>query len=81
MEELLTAKRTRRGDRNATLSEQLRCAIEESGLSIHRIARETAVDVAALSRFVRGQRSLTLTTADHLATYLGLRLISDKPRK
>ena len=59
-----------------TISEQLRTAIVDSGLSLQHVARESGVNVAALSRFVRSERSMTLESADRLAEYLSLDLQS-----
>ena len=72
------ARRTKRTARTLTLSEQLRAAIAESGQSLQQLAQESGVDVAALSRFVRGERTLTMTTADRLAAYLKLQVTSAK---
>jgi transcriptional regulator with XRE-family HTH domain len=56
------------------LADQLRQAITGCGLSLNQLARATGVHVAQLSRFVRKERSLQLTAAAKLCTYLGLRL-------
>ncbi len=58
----------------ATLSDQLRAAIRGSGLSLYKLAKRTRVDHGQLSRFLRGERSITLETADRIAEELGLRL-------
>ena len=65
---------TRRKKRNqsGTLSGQLRAAILESGVSLQQLARDTGVDVGSVSRFVRAERTLTLDSADRLATRLRL---------
>jgi plasmid maintenance system antidote protein VapI len=57
-----------------TISEVLRQAIIDSGLSLLRLAQETGVERASLSRFVAGKRSLRLDMADKLAAYFGLQL-------
>ena len=47
-----------------------------------RIANETGVQRASLSRFVRGKNSLRLDVADKLAAYFGLKLTpTEKPTK
>lgn len=56
------------------ITEVLRRAILDSGLPLLRIAQETGVERASLSRFVAGKRSLRLDMADKLAAYFGLRL-------
>ncbi len=60
------------------MSEQLRQAIETSQFSRYRIWKETGVSQAALSRFMSGERSLTLDTVDVLADFLGLELVSKR---
>lgn len=64
--------KTRR--RRVDLSEQLRRAIKESGLTPYRIATDAGVDRAVMTRFVNGSRGLTLDTASRIADYLGLEL-------
>jgi plasmid maintenance system antidote protein VapI len=56
------------------ISDVLREAIRESGLPLLRIEKETGVQRASLSRFLRDERSLRLDMADKLAAYYGLRL-------
>jgi transcriptional regulator with XRE-family HTH domain len=58
----------------ATVSGRLRAAILAAPVSRYRIAQEAGVDEAALSRFVRGQRGLDLSSVDKLAAYLELEL-------
>ena len=57
-----------------TMTEMLRQAILDSGLPLLRLAEETGVERASLSRFVAGKRSLRLDMADKLAAYFGLTL-------
>ncbi len=64
-----------------TLSDQLRQAILNSGESRYQIANATGLGEAALSRFVHGERGLSLESVDRIATYLHLRIVMDKPRK
>lgn len=52
----------------------LRDAIRESGLSLCGIARQTGITDAQLSRFMRGERGLTFTTAEKVAKVVGLEL-------
>lgn len=60
----------------ATVSEQLRAVIRGSGVTRYRIAQETGVSEAALSRFVNGNRGLDLSSVDKLAAYLRLELVA-----
>lgn len=50
----------------------MRRAIRESGLSLHQLDRDTGVHNGRLSRFVRGERDLTLTAAGKVCRALGL---------
>ena len=61
-----------------SLSEQLRRAIAASGKSRYRIAKDLDVSEATLSRFMSGERGLTLKVLDRLTEYLGLSLC-DRP--
>jgi excisionase family DNA binding protein len=58
-------------------SEQLRQAILESGKSRYRIAKETGVTEAQLSRFIRGHSDLALLTLDKIIPCIGARLTTD----
>lgn len=49
-------------------SEQLREAIRASEISLKELARRTGVDDGVLSRFMRGERSLTLDSVDKLGS-------------
>jgi len=61
----------------STLTDVLRAAMEQSGLTIYRIGKATGIDAANLRRFARGEMSIRLDKADRLAAYLGLRLTPD----
>jgi ribosome-binding protein aMBF1 (putative translation factor) len=56
------------------LAEALRAAIQASEHSQASIAKETGIDSGIISRFVRGERTLTLSTASRIADMLGLEL-------
>lgn len=62
------------------MTEVLRDAIEESGVTRYRIAKETRIPETSLMRFLRGETSLRLDRADVLAEYFGLRLVKRKVR-
>jgi plasmid maintenance system antidote protein VapI len=61
-----------------SVSESLRKAIAESGLSFQALERETGVLRQSLMKFARGEQSLRLDMADRLAAYFGLELIRRK---
>ena len=60
--------------KKVSLSDQLRRAIDASGKSRYRIAKDLDVSEATLSRFMSGERGLTLKLLDRLTEYLGLSL-------
>ncbi len=62
----------------AGITEQLRQAIEESGLSAYRLAADSGVNVATVLRFKNGERSLSLSSVDGLCRVLGLELVKRK---
>lgn len=66
-------KRTQRVD----LIEQLQTAIRSCGVSLNELARQAGVNHGQLSRFVRGERTLTLPAASRVCQVLGLRLAKD----
>jgi transcriptional regulator with XRE-family HTH domain len=57
-----------------TLGDQVRKAIEDSGYSRYRIAQETGISQAVLSRFVNGKASLTLDTTEKLSKLIKLEI-------
>ena len=64
-----------------TLTDVLRTAIEESGLTLYRLAKDTGVIKTSLMRFMAGETSLRLDKADVLADYLGLELVKKRKTK
>ncbi|MBI1900489.1 MAG: helix-turn-helix transcriptional regulator [Planctomycetia bacterium] len=57
-------------------------AVERSsGLSRYEIWKRTGVDQATLSRFVNGERLLSLDAVDKLAEALGLEIVAHGPRR
>jgi transcriptional regulator with XRE-family HTH domain len=60
-----------------TVSEQLRAAMERSGMSRYAIASATGISQAVLSRFARGVTGLNSPNLDALCLLLRLEL---KPR-
>lgn len=56
------------------LAEVLRQAIRGGGETVAAVARGAGIVQPVLYRFVKGERDLTLRTADKLARYLGLEL-------
>lgn len=60
--------------RRSTLTDELKQAIADSGVSGYKLAKESGVPQPVVQRFLAGERGISLTTADKLAAYLGLRL-------
>lgn len=56
------------------LVEELRQAIRNCGETEYRVAKESEVPQPVVSRFMRGQRCISLETAGKLCQYLGLHL-------
>jgi transcriptional regulator with XRE-family HTH domain len=62
----------------ATLSDQLRQVIQDSGLSRYQICKLTGMDPSHLHRFVHGTGRLTNDTIDRIGDALRLRLVVDQ---
>jgi transcriptional regulator with XRE-family HTH domain len=56
------------------IQKQLREAIAASGLSLNQLGEKSGVSDGQLSRFMRGERTLTMETASPLCRVLGLEL-------
>jgi predicted transcriptional regulator len=67
--------------RRATLSEQLRPLINRSGMSRYRICKEIGLAESAMSRFMSGERGLSMEVLDRLFALLDLRVIGAQPSK
>ncbi len=63
------------------LSERLRRAILQCGMSRYALSKQTGISEATLSRFVVGRRGLMIDHADLLAEALGLELVAKGRRK
>lgn len=59
----------------------LKEAIRGSGQSLNKLAKESGVGSDRLSRFMRGERDLTLTAAEKVCVALGLRLAPERKKK
>ena len=67
--------------RSKKMTDQLRQAIDASGLTRYRIAKDTCIDESALAKFYHGQRGLSQDNLDRLFEYLGLRIVMDRKPK
>lgn len=57
---------------NTPMTDALRKAITDSGLTPYALSKASGVSQAVLSRWLSGKRGITLDTADRLAAALGL---------
>lgn len=57
-----------------TLTQTIRKAIQTSGLSLNGLGDKADVDPGQISRFMRGERSMTLTTVEALLDALNLQV-------
>ena len=62
------------------ITDVLKRAIAESGLTHLRLSQETGIARASLIRFMQNQTSLRLDKADKLANYFGLELVAKTKR-
>ena len=62
--------------RSETLSmtDTVKRAIKDSGMSLNALARATGVQVSSLSRFMRGEQDLVFSAVQSLSAVLGLEL-------
>ena len=65
------------------LSEELREAVERSGLSRYSIWQQTGIDQGTLCKFMAGDRGLSIESIDKLAELLGLHICTEdaEPRR
>jgi len=56
------------------LSDELREAVERSGLSRYSIWQQTGIDQGTLCKFMAGDRGLSIESIDKLADLLGLHI-------
>lgn len=64
------------------VSDVLRAALSADGRSLNEIGRACGVAAAVLSRFARGDRDITVGTADRICRALGLALVeTDGPAR
>ena len=64
------------------LSDQLRQAIDDSGLTRYRISKETGISETALALFYNGHRGLSMKALNALGEFLQLTItLGRKPEK
>jgi transcriptional regulator with XRE-family HTH domain len=64
------------------LTDQLRQAIDDCGLTRYEIAKKTGIDESALAKFYNGHRGLSMEALNALGEFLQLKFIlGRKPSK
>jgi len=62
------------------MSDTVRDAIEKCGMTRYAIAQRTGISEGALSRFMSGDRDMTLRTLERFAHIIGVRLVVSRPK-
>jgi transcriptional regulator with XRE-family HTH domain len=76
------ARKKTKPQRTKLMSDQLRQAIDDSGLTRYRIAQESGISETALSLFYNGQRGLSMKALNALGECLQLTInLGRKPDK
>jgi DNA transposition AAA+ family ATPase len=60
------------------MTDQIRRAIDDSGLTRYRIAKETGIDESTLAKFYNGHRGLSMDALNRLGKFLELRIVMDR---
>jgi len=63
------------------LSDQIRRAVDDSGVSHYAICKTAGIDKGFMSRFMAGKATLAMPTLDALADVLGLDIVARGPVK
>ena len=64
--------------RHVAFSDQIRKAIDASGLSRYRIAKETGISESMMSRFMSGHGGLSMAYLDRVAALIGLTVAKER---
>jgi hypothetical protein len=68
--------------RPTKLTDQLRQAIDDCGLTRYEIAKQTGIDESALAKFYNGHRGLSMEAMNALGEFLQLKItLGRKPEK
>ncbi len=67
--------------RPTKLSNQIRQAMDDSGLTRYRIAKDIGVNESALGKFYNGERGLSTKMLDRLGEYLGLAIVQRQTKQ
>jgi len=66
------ARKKAKPRRSKLLTDQLRQAIDDSGLTRYRIAKESGISESALAQFYNGHRGLSMEALNALGEFLQL---------
>jgi transcriptional regulator with XRE-family HTH domain len=66
------------GKQRVKLSEQIRRAVDASGMSRYRICKELGIAESTMSRFMAGKGGLSMDNLDSLADLLHLDIVTGK---
>jgi transcriptional regulator with XRE-family HTH domain len=66
--------------RESTLADLIRTAIADCGWTNNQLAVRSGVDRATIGRFLKGERTVTVETANRLLVALGCAVKIGKPR-
>jgi transcriptional regulator with XRE-family HTH domain len=69
------------GKKRVKLSDEIRQAVEECGMTRYEIAKQTGISQSTLCRFASGERGLPTKTLDALADFLDLHITTGKRPK
>ncbi|MCG8407488.1 MAG: hypothetical protein MI923_20000 [Phycisphaerales bacterium] len=64
--------------RKSSFDDRIRKAIQATGKSLYRVAKDAEIDVAPLQRFMKAEQTLRLPTAQKLCEVVGLDLVRVK---
>lgn len=69
--------------RTEKLTDQLRQAIDDCGLTRYEIAKQTGIDESALAKFYNGQRGVSMKALNALGEFLELKIVMGRksPKK
>ncbi len=67
--------------RPSKLSDQIRQAVDASGMTRYRISKELGIGESTMSRFMSGKGGLSMDNLDALVELLALHLAAGKPPK
>ncbi len=68
------AKNKRKPKRANLVTDQIRQAIDDSGFTRYRIAKETGIAQTALSLFYHGERGLSMQALNAIGEFLNLKI-------